>query len=821
LPGEREEHAVKRPYVAAAAPDWDPGTDLRVRRVDNPLADLSLGAVAPAARVSGAKEFPATVLFLPVEDDELEGLDPATIRLFRVNARTLDFDPVWSSGVSAGLGFAWAHIAQSGTYAAVGIPRDPFLRALLRDLAVRRRLDGPETPARARAATREGLAVIREAPPEQVEELRARVAQAEIQADPDAFMSLEVERGAGATIAGYRLPGDASLEELRQRIEALEPLPGGLPEEALFFAPDPREPGRPAEAPVEAEPVAPPAAEPADGLDVQRLLGGQPAPLTTLAARAPIGSPNWWMYHGDAQHTGHVTGSHLSRMNIGHLRQRAWVPLDGPVVSVPSVVANRIYVGTGNSRTAPFGSGGTLYRINLLSGVVERTFTVSTPLGGGARQGLAGIACTPAVSGGRVYFSALNGRVYCLDAATLAPLWVTNLRRADPSHNQPVTHQVNAEGWSSPLVVDDRVYVGCGEGELGSIGFVYCLNARTGDVIWLFCTCQMPGADDNEPNVIPSSMVGLRPLPPPFHEGPEPLRRGAHPWSSCAYDPVTGRVVVGTGTMFPHERLPQPKYSLGVLSLDAATGGEPRFFQPDNADNYRPDDDDTDVPAGPVVYLLDDRPVVAVGTKGGSFFVLDSDGLAPLARRQLLPRAGGNGGFPGDTGNRIPAVDPHPVGPGGIRGTENFYGTFGAAGVDFTRERLFVGVGGFHFGEGTPGIDSRTTAFLRALNWDDLTDAWITATGPDRVRRYVVPAPPLYANSGEAGFASPVVVNDLVLTTTSRPALYALDAATGVPLWSAPGFGPPRPNSFTLGPAVFGDYLVVGSANLGVLIYSL
>jgi len=89
------------------------------------------------------------------------------------------------------------------------------------------------------------------------------------------------------------------------------------------------------------------------------------------------------------------------------------------------------------------------------------------------------------------------------------------------------------------------------------------------------------------------------------------------------------------------------------------------------------------------------------------------------------------------------------------------------------------------------------------------------------VSRYVNGTPPLYATEGEAGFSSPVVVNDVVLASTSLPGLYAFDAATGTPLWAAAGLGPPIPNSYTLGPAVSGDVVALGSANLGLLGYSL
>ena len=498
------------------------------------------------------------------------------------------------------------------------------------------------------------------------------------------------------------------------------------------------------------------------------------------------------------------------------LRLRYRVLLDGPPVSVPAIVANSIYVGSGNSRLAPFGSGGTLFRLDLLTGQVLAQYTFPTLPGQGARQGFAGIACTPAVANGRAYFSALNGCIYCLDALTLTPLWITDLRHADPLHRQPVTHQVNATGWSSPLVVGNRVYVGFGEAELETVGFVYCLDAFTGAVVWLFCTCLMPGAEDNPPNVVPASMIGM-PLPPGFRIGPEPFVRSASVWSSASYDPSTNRIFIGTGS-HPQQELPQSKYCIGCLSLDAATGRVAGFFQPEAADNYRPDDDDTDFAAPPVVFARDGRSAVAIGHKGGSLFLLDATTMQPIAKRQLLPRTGGNGGFPGDKGKNLPDVDPHTAGDDG---KENFYGTFGAAGVDLELRRLFVGVGGFAFGQGRPGIDSATTAFLRALNWEDLTDAWLMTPGPDGVARSLIGRPRMYTTPGEAGFTSPVVVNDVVLVTTSRPGCYAFDAENGIPLWAAPGMGPPQPNSFSLGPAIYGDYVVVASANLGILIYSL
>jgi len=813
---QNQRHAV---FLLPTSQLWNPKQGLGLEAVGVPSPDATLGHVGLAAQIVGPAHFNATILVQCIPGHALTGIEPSTLRVFRFEAE--DWSLVRESGFNIDLGQAWARIVEPGIYVPIGLPRDPLLRELLQDLAsYRRSASSSVSRLQAQVVTHRRLqAALDETSPAALDELRELIAAADFASTTDPLSLRDFRRGKGGAVQPLPLPNGATLEQFRERARSVRTPDHGLPEEALFSD------SSIAMSPASMVPTfgeLPPAlarqvqATRLDELAVQRARAG--------LARAAIGavppSANWWMYHRDPLHSGVVTDSHISRRSVGGLKLRARLDLGGPVVSVPAVVDNAIYVGIGNSRWAPLGSGGTLFKVDLVSGAVLRTFTFHTPRNQGSRQGMAGIACTPAVVHGRVYFSGLDGRVYCLDATTFALIWSTNLRRADPARNQPVTHAVAAEGWSSPLVISGRVYVGFGESESNTFGFVYCLDALTGDVVWLFCTTVFPGMTENEPNVIPESVVGMA-LPPGFRAHTDPLQRGASPWSSFAFDPVSNRVVVGTGNVLPQHALPQPRYSLGVLSLDATTGRAPRFFQPSSADNYRPDDTDVDVAAAPMLFVRDNRRVVAIGSKNGSFFLLDADTLAPLARRQLLPRAGGNGGFPGDTGAALPEVDPHRPAPGGEEQTENFYGVFSTASYHGGLKRLFVGVGGFAFGVGNPGIDSDSTAFLRCLNWDDLTDAWVTSTGPDGVERYVAPRPPMYSAPGEAGFASPAVVNDVVFMATSRPGLYAFDVETGLPLWGASGMGPPIPNSFTLGPVVYGDYVVAGSANVGLLIYSL
>lgn len=208
-----------------------------------------------------------------------------------------------------------------------------------------------------------------------------------------------------------------------------------------------------------------------------------------------------------------------------------------------------------------------------------------------------------------------------------------------------------------------------------------------------------------------------------------------------------------------------------------------------------------------MIFRRGDDRVVCIGSKNGSFFLLDSDTLDVLGggaqRRQLLP-------VDADTGAALPTVD--------AGGGENMWGVFGTAAVHFGLRKLFVGLGGYS-GVG----DYTVTPFVRALDWSTLADAWPTAVqsvGGHNVVRYTTAQPPLYTNPNDAGLSSPAVVNDVVFVSTSQTALYALRASDGFCLWQAPGMPPGGWPDYCLGPAIYGNYVVVGAAR-HVLIYYL
>src|SRR5712691_8143030 len=209
---------------------------------------------------------------------------------------------------------------------------------------------------------------------------------------------------------------------------------------------------------------------------------------------ATNGSTGWWMYHGDPAHTGYVgSGSQITAAALTAKRFDVLHTLNvgGPILSVPAVSDGFVYVGLANSRAAVGELGGTLLKIDLKSGDLATAKKYNWQIKPDERDthGFCGMGSTPTIVGdsqsGKVYFVGFNAKLYCLNASDLSLVWVTDLRNRDLAHNQPVQtfdpgSDINNEpppaaGWSAPLVVNGRVYLGIGEGENPDLNsFVFC-----------------------------------------------------------------------------------------------------------------------------------------------------------------------------------------------------------------------------------------------------------------------------------------------------------------------------------------------------------
>jgi outer membrane protein assembly factor BamB len=543
----------------------------------------------------------------------------------------------------------------------------------------------------------------------------------------------------------------------------------------------------------------------------------------------------WWMYHGDWAHTGCATGSNidaqmLSANGFGILHT---LQLGGPVLSVPAVCNGSVYVGIANSREQIGALGGSLFKYDLASGAKVAQFNWAIDIAQRDAHGFCGMGSTPTIVGGFVYFVAFNAVLYCLKEADLTIVWSTNLRERDLGKNQPIQNysaddpNPPAAGWSAPLVVDGRIFLGIGEGENPNLfSFVFCLDAGTGSVIWVMCTNLFVydnplTGPPNQPNVLPASTA---PIPPPagFTTATDPDVLGASVWGCIAYDETLNTLYCPTGNGKPDGSLPTPGWTNGLLTLDAGTGAFKAFFQAPPESNYRTSDIDVDIGASPTLFNLPSgQRVVGIGSKNGSFFILDADTLALVAHKQMLPYY--------NDGTQIPTVDPHGVDDGSpdlnplrtnaysdTTDGENYSGIYSTAAWDPATQRIFVGIGGNNYHTIAPGIDTDTTPFMRALN-TDLSDAWpVDSNNPPR---YAKAMPPMYTNYSESGLSSPAVVNDLVFMATTYVSVYAFSTADGTMLWQDQlgeqtgglngGYG------YCMGPAICGDYVVAGALVFG------
>jgi outer membrane protein assembly factor BamB len=594
---------------------------------------------------------------------------------------------------------------------------------------------------------------------------------------------------------------------------------------------------------------------------------------TAAAAAAPDG---WWMYHGDPAHTGYVAGGNLNSTTVASASFQALftLQLGGPVLSVPAISNGFIYVGLANAQAAQGGNGGELHKIEIATGKTVATFEWN--LGSDTRDvhSFTGMGCTPAVIGGRVYFGAFNGKMYCLDANTLKQLWVTDLRNADLPQNQPVTNTAGVAAgapaaviWSSPVVSADgaNVYVGCGEGENPDLNsFVFCLDTATGKAKWIFCTNKFSATADNQPNHLPSGVLSGS-VPPQYTPvSTTPLSMGCSVWGAIAYDAELNRLYCSTGNQQPEPNdnwpgwpnwtpqsplseappfvpeLPSPGYSNGVLSLDASTGAVKAFFQVPIESNYRPSDTDIDLGGAPTIHTLNGKKVVSVGCKNGSCFVLDAASLKLIKQRQMLPYHTDHSTI--DTVDAHPSPDSNDINPhvpsamSDLIPNENFSGVFNTGavhpgqtgGTNPFSPRIFYAMGGPNYHNQSPGIDHESTPFMRAIDLSSptLDDAWPLDNGdPRRYTKTQIVDPVsqqqigMYASAGESGLSSPAIVNDVVFCTTSKVSIYAFSALDGTLLWhddlGAQTDGYNGGYGYCLGPAIWRNYVVAGGLIFG------
>ena len=164
-------------------------------------------------------------------------------------------------------------------------------------------------------------------------------------------------------------------------------------------------------------------------------------------------SGDWWpMFGHDLGHSRYSTSS-------GPNTNYTWIfTTDGEVESSPTVVDDRVYIGSWDNK---------VYCLNASTGIKIWNYTTGNDVGS-----------SPAVVDGKVYIGSLDNKIYCLNADTGTKIW-ENLTGG-------YVH-------SSPAIYNDSVYIGSSDNK------TYCLNASNGYELWNHST---GGAVDSSPAVV-------------------------------------------------------------------------------------------------------------------------------------------------------------------------------------------------------------------------------------------------------------------------------------------------------------------------------
>jgi outer membrane protein assembly factor BamB len=266
----------------------------------------------------------------------------------------------------------------------------------------------------------------------------------------------------------------------------------------------------------------------------------------------------------------------------------------------------------------------------------------------GASFPAAGSPTVTDVDGARVVLFGAGEHLYALDAATGAERWRfaagTGCRDATTGQSPGLCSFTGERNQveSTPIVADGTAYFGMDINDVptGKGGF-YAVDVATGRLAWFFdvesgAVCR-PASDDDVRRYDGYHSEAELGLPAGFlatRDGCDhPRNRNGcgNVWSSPAFDPARSLLVFGTsncdtdadpGTPVPDA--PMPPYDEAVVAL--STDGLPQWrWRPREVDN-----DDLAFGGAPNLFSLvigdEVRDVVGIGSKDGTYYVLDREG---------------------------------------------------------------------------------------------------------------------------------------------------------------------------------------------------
>jgi len=286
--------------------------------------------------------------------------------------------------------------------------------------------------------------------------------------------------------------------------------------------------------------------------------------LVTSTAQAELPLPDgqdWTQYRFDVTGTGLNPEGRISTNNMSQLAlQWTFSPQRG-FVSTPAIVNGIVYVTYRNS----------LYAFELATGKVLWHFDDISQPGGSI---FSSVAVDP--NSHIAYYGTPDARVYAVNALTGREIW--NVQIGDPD--------AGAFIWSSPLLVNGKVYIGLASHDDSPCvrGGVFAFDATTGKLAWTHY------------------MVRTGTL-------------GGSVWSSLTADPRRQEIIATTGNPCPHGNSDDQQDAF--IAMDWNTGATLWQY---TAVPY--DDCDCDFGEGAVDFTYHGQEYLIAGNKNGIVYAL-------------------------------------------------------------------------------------------------------------------------------------------------------------------------------------------------------
>ncbi|MGA8766552.1 MAG: PQQ-dependent dehydrogenase, methanol/ethanol family [Candidatus Acidiferrales bacterium] len=401
-----------------------------------------------------------------------------------------------------------------------------------------------------------------------------------------------------------------------------------------------------------------------------------------------------------------------------------------------------------------------------------------------------------AILGDTVYVATIDAHLVALDAKTGNMRW-----RVEIGDNKQAVAITQA-----PMAINGKIVVGMGGGEGGLRGFIDAYDAKDGKRLWRLYTIPTTG----EPGV-------------ETWGGDSYKYGGATTWNTGAYDPELNTLYWGTGNPAPDwngdARKGDNLYSCSLLAIDADTGKMKWYFQFSPHETH-----DWDASEPPILFDATingkKRKIVAQANRNAFYYVLDRETGEFIAGKAYAKQTWAKGLDAKGRPIQMPNIDPttqgnliYPSITGSVNWTSSSYSPLTGLFYVDTREQ------GAYYYKGRPTIqphnpnDTGGGGGQKLVNGDAAYTAVraLEATTGDRKWEFRM--------VGDSWTGTLATAGGLVFCADSQGNFFALDDATGKPLWNIQLGNSVRANPITY--AVDGKQYVVGEAGNAVSVFSL